>query len=125
MAVPFSYIILSSVVFLALQHVATGLTCYLCDDCNTVNNSTPIDTSNAVEFSCWKTIILAATVVTRTNRGVMANCKEVDSVIGGTGMRTTCCSKDRCNSGIPLSNSIGLSIFLIMAGSIIQFVLMH
>ncbi|CAF3356641.1 unnamed protein product [Rotaria socialis] len=125
MAVPFSYIILSSVVFLALQHVATGLRCYSCDPCDAVNNSMPTTSSNGTEYSCWKTIRLIATGVTHTSRGIRTNCQEENSVFAGTGTRTTCCSSDLCNSGVPVSSSIGLSLFLIMAGSIIQCVFMH
>ncbi|CAF4592156.1 unnamed protein product [Rotaria socialis] len=102
MAVPFSFIILSSVVFLALQHAATGLRCYSCDPCDAVNNSMPTTSSNGTEYSCWKTIRVIA-----------------------TGVAHTSCSSDLCNSGIPVSSSIGLSLFLIMAGSIIQCVFMH
>ncbi|CAM4871116.1 unnamed protein product [Rotaria socialis] len=125
MAALFSYIILSSVVFLALQHAATGLRCYSCDPCDVVNNNTLITSSNGAGYSCWKTIRLIATGVTHTSRGIRTNCQEVDNVIAGTGTRTTCCSSDPCNSGIPVSSSIGLSLFLIMAGSIIQCVFMH
>ncbi|CAF3320716.1 unnamed protein product [Rotaria socialis] len=125
MAALFSYIILSSVVFLALQHAATGLRCYSCDPCDVVNNNTLITSSNGAGYSCWKTIRLIATGVTHTSRGIRTNCQEENSVFAGTGTRTTCCSSDLCNSGVPVSSSIGLSLFLIMAGSIIQCVFMH
>ncbi|CAF4594760.1 unnamed protein product [Rotaria socialis] len=109
-----------------LQHAAIGLVCYSCDGCGNVNNSTTIATGiETLGYSCWKTITLAVPLVTYAQRGIISNCQEQNSVIAGAGVRTACCSTDRCNSGAPLPSSTGLILFLIMSGSLSKCILIH
>ena len=133
----------SSIVSLtALQQVVVGLKCYKCDQCNDVDSSTTTtDVASDAGYSCrvssdtfhasgirlhccfhmiQKMITLAAGTVIATVRDATTKCSASDGVSGGTGVRITCCTTDKCNSSSTLSSSLGLSLAFIIIGSIIR-----
>jgi hypothetical protein len=65
-----------------------------------------------LNFFCFSLQKITATVsgVSIINRGAMINCVAGDGSIGGTSGSISCCTTDRCNTGIALSNSFGLAI---------------
>ncbi|CAF1462910.1 unnamed protein product [Adineta steineri] len=110
----------SCIIFLALQQVATGLLCYVCNDCSSVSSSTLTHNATFSGAVCIKTTI-SASGVTTVARAASIGC--VQGTVGG--LSTYCCSTDLCNGSGSLSSSLLLALALATFATMSKMILIN
>ena len=68
---------------------------------------------------------MVAGVITNTTHDSVIDCSHVDTIVDGTGTRTTCSISERCNSGVILLSSIIFSFALTIISIFIQLAVNH